>query len=55
MAGGSGSQIPKRTKWNGITKKRCKTVGCKKRVRSYQESGLCNKCVNENNQRKNKK
>lgn len=46
---------PKSTSWKGIPKKRCKTEGCKKRVRSYQELGLCNRCVNLSNESSKKR
>lgn len=49
MAGGM--KHPKKSNWKGVPKKRCKTEGCKKRVRSYQELGLCNKCVNDHNRK----
>lgn len=39
----------KRSVWAGVPKVRCKTEGCKKRVRSYASTGLCNRCVNEQN------
>jgi len=42
-------KIPKRTKWSGRSSKRCKKFGCNHRVRSYDEIGLCNKCVNDIN------
>lgn len=45
-----GVKTPKRTHWNGKPKKRCKMDGCKKRVRSYGELGICNKCVNLSNE-----
>lgn len=44
MSGGVGHG-PKRTKWENFPKKRCKNEGCKKRVRSYPELGICNKCM----------
>lgn len=41
---------PKRSSWKGIPKVRCKTEGCKKRVRSHQELGICNRCANKHNE-----
>ncbi len=40
----------KRSVWGGVPKVRCKNKGCKKRVRSYQHLGECNRCVNKYNE-----
>jgi len=45
MGGGASRTSTKSTNWSGYHKKRCKTIGCKKRVRHGE---YCNKCIKEN-------